>query len=97
MVAVNSSSSPCLLITEPLLYWIASRLFFLRLIKKASHKGIVFRFVDITDKQLDILDYLSFNLPTIGPSEEASVPFEEIISRDRPHNSELLEETLALL
>ena len=71
------------------------KIFFLRLRKKASRKGIVFRFIDITDKQLDILEYLSSNLPAIGPSEEASVPFDEIISLgrshlDRSHNFELL-------
>lgn len=64
---------------------------FLRLRKEANREGIVFRFVDITDTQLDILDNLRFNLPTIGPSEEASVPFDEIISLDRSHNFELLE------
>ena len=63
---------------------------FLRLRKKANREGIVFRFVDITDKQLDILDNLRFNLPAIGTSEEASVPFDKIISLDRSHNFELV-------
>ena len=64
---------------------------FLRLRREENREGIVVRFVDISEEQLKILDDLRFNLPAIGPSEEASVPFEEIISLDRSHNFQLLD------
>lgn len=62
---------------------------FLRLRKEQSREGIVFRFTDISEEHLDVLDSLRYKLPAIGPSEESSVPFKEIIELDRTHNFEL--------
>ena len=63
---------------------------FLRLRKEKNREGVVFRFVNISEKQLDFLDGLKFKLPAIGGNEEASVPFEEIITLDRGHDFEML-------
>ena len=53
-----------------------------RLRLEANREGIVFRFVDITEKQLDLLGSLGERLPKIGNREVASVPFEELIKLD---------------
>ncbi|MEO0973528.1 MAG: hypothetical protein AAFX85_10580 [Pseudomonadota bacterium] len=56
---------------------------FQRIKKEANREGVVFTFIDVTEKQLDVLFGLDSKLPLIGPSEEESVPFEELISLDR--------------
>lgn len=56
---------------------------FIRIRKGANRDGIVFRFIDISEEHLDILETLRFKLPVISSSEESSVPFEEIIDLDR--------------
>ncbi len=63
---------------------------FLRIRKEKNREGIVFRFIDISEEHLDILDDLQHKLPGIGTNEESSVPFEEIILLDRGRNFELL-------
>ena len=63
------------------------KVIFVRLIQNQNREGVVFSFTEISEGQLDILESLSSKLPAIGPSEEESVPFEEIISLDR--NSDL--------
>lgn len=63
---------------------------FIRLRKEKSREGIVFRFNDLSEQHLDMLENLKDTLPAIGSDEEASVPFEEIISLDRGHDFEML-------
>jgi hypothetical protein len=63
---------------------------FVRLRKEENREGIVFRFNDLSDQHLDMLEKLKGTLPAIGSDEEASVPFEEIITLDRGHDFELL-------
>ena len=58
---------------------------FLRLIKQTNREGIVFRFVDITEAQMDLIYTAQSELPTINSNEETSVHFDEVISLDR-HN-----------
>ncbi len=60
-----------------------------RLRKELNREGIVFRFTDITEQHLDVLDSLRYKLPIIGSNEEASVPFNEIIELDRGHTFEM--------
>jgi hypothetical protein len=62
----------------------------IRLRKEENREGIVFRFVDISEEHLDILEKIQYKLPAIGSDEEASVPFEEIIVLDRGHDFTLL-------
>ena len=62
---------------------------FVRLRKDQNREGIVFRFVDISEEHLDILDSLRYKLPAIGSNEESSVPFSEIIALDRSQNFEM--------
>ncbi len=50
-----------------------------------DREGIVFRYVDLTEMQWDLLSNAQYTLPTIGASEEISVPFDDIISLDRHH------------
>ena len=63
---------------------------FIRLRKEANREGIVFRFTDISEGHLDILETLRFKLPLISSSEESSVPFNEVITLDRSDNFELM-------
>ncbi|MEH6616424.1 MAG: hypothetical protein V7699_01150 [Porticoccus sp.] len=62
----------------------------IRLRQEENREGIVFRFVDISEEHLDILDNLQYKLPAIGSNEETSVPFDEVIVLDRDHNFELM-------
>ncbi|OMH39388.1 hypothetical protein [Motiliproteus sp. MSK22-1] len=62
---------------------------FVRLRKEKSREGIVFRFVDISEEHLDILDSLKHKLPAISANEESSVPFSEVIALDRSQNFEM--------
>lgn len=56
---------------------------FLRLREQADRTGIVFRFVDTTESQMDLLYKAQTELPAISSDEEASVPFEEVITLNR--------------
>lgn len=59
-----------------------------RLRLEANREGIVFRFVDITEKQLDLLGSLGDRLPKIGNREVASVPFEKLFKLDTSYEVE---------
>ena len=63
---------------------------FLRLRKEDRREGIVFRFVDITEQQLDLLDDLTSSLPNIGACEQTSVPFNGSMHVERPGKLELV-------
>lgn len=62
------------------------KVLFVRLIKNQNREGVVFSFTEISEEQLDILESLSSKLPAIGPDEEDSVPFEEILTLNRNHD-----------
>lgn len=62
---------------------------FIRIIKDKNREGIVFSFIEITEKQLDILESLGSKLPIIGADEEASVPFNETITLSRDSDFKL--------
>jgi len=61
------------------------KVMFIRLRKEACREGIVFRFVDITEEQLNLLSEAQHQLPAIGANEEASVPFDELLTLNRSH------------
>jgi hypothetical protein len=63
---------------------------FQRLRKEKNREGIVFRFSDVSDDQLEKLEKLKDNFPAISANEESSVPFEEIITLNKDHGFELL-------
>jgi hypothetical protein len=63
---------------------------FLRLRKGKNREGIVFRFIDISEQQLDTLYSLLHKLPVIGANEECSVPFDEVILLGRGRDFEIL-------
>jgi hypothetical protein len=50
-----------------------------------DREGIVFRFVDLTERQVDILYKAQELMPEISGREESSVPFEEVMTLDRDH------------
>ncbi len=56
---------------------------FIRLRKEINREGIVFKYTDLTEMQMDLLYTAQYTLPAIGASEESSVPFDDIISLDR--------------
>lgn len=58
---------------------------FLRLKELDDREGIVFRFVDLTEQQVDILYKAQELLPAITGREESCVPFEEVMTLDRGH------------
>lgn len=62
---------------------------FHRIIQNQNREGIVFSFTDVTEEQLDTLESLMTILPVIGPDEESSVPFEEILTLNRSHGFKL--------
>lgn len=61
---------------------------FLRLRKEPHREAIVFRFIDLTEEQLDLLSIAQYQLPAIGDNEESSVPFEEVFCLNRHHGIE---------
>jgi hypothetical protein len=58
---------------------------FLRLKELDDREGIVFRFVDLTERQVDILYKAQELMPEITGREESSVPFEKVMTLDRGH------------
>ncbi|WP_275096896.1 hypothetical protein [Sedimenticola hydrogenitrophicus] len=58
---------------------------FLRLKGLDDREGIVFRFVDLIERQVDILFKAQERMPAITSREESSVPFEEVMTLDRDH------------
>ncbi len=56
---------------------------FKRVRASGQRQGIVFSFADITEEQLDILFGLHATLPEIGPSEEDSVMFDELMRQGK--------------
>ena len=62
---------------------------FLRIREGDNLAGMVFRFVELTDDHMDMLESLKDNLTVIGSSEEASIPIDEIKNLDKDDDFEL--------
>ncbi len=63
---------------------------FKRIKKQADREGLVFSFLDISEEQLDVLLDLIATLPVISPKEEASVPFDKVVSLNKSDRLSLL-------
>ncbi|MEM9388115.1 MAG: hypothetical protein AAGA68_23885 [Pseudomonadota bacterium] len=63
---------------------------FQRIRKYADREGIVFTFLDVSERQLDVLLSAIATLPAIGHREEASVPFDKVISLNKTDRLTLL-------
>jgi len=77
-LVLSSTDSPDIIIND-------LKIKFLRLSHQANREGIIFRFVDLNEEQMDLLFKAQKKLPVISASEEASVPFKEVMTLNRHH------------
>lgn len=54
---------------------------YLKLCKRSKMAGIVVKFVNLTDTQIDILNDLGSKFPVAGVDEGASIPLEDVYRR----------------
>mgnify|MGYP000081773137 CR=1 FL=1 len=59
---------------------------FIRLNAHKDREGIVFKFYDLNEEQMDQLAEAHQLLPAISDCEELSVPFEEVMTLNRDHH-----------